>query len=170
MSNILLSLFMIIYQVKCLNKSNKISELLNSNLGQIYSVIVGYAFKIFIEYNEGTYFCFDIIEKSYYQVNIHSINCNIKIDFNGELMNQINLDTYSIKINEENICIRIKPLMNIIDGEEMENYQLKTCYLSINSININKPEINYQKNEGSIFYFRDYDILKISYELERYAG
>ena len=53
----------------------------------------------FIEYRKNTNLSFNIKDNENYQINIHSINCNIKIDFDGEIMNQINLDTYSLKIN-----------------------------------------------------------------------
>ena len=51
-------------------------------------------------------------------MNIHSINCNFEIEFKGEIIRQINLDTYSLKLNRTNNNIKLKPLIDIADGKE----------------------------------------------------
>ena len=82
-------------------------------------------------------------------------------------MNKINLDTYSLKINKTNKNIKIKPLIDVIGGEETENYEHKICFLTINSVNENVPEVTIQNKEGTFFYFKDYNNLTISYQLKR---
>ncbi len=122
----------------------------------------------FIEYRKNTNLSFNIKDNENYQINIHSINCNIKIDFDGEIMNQININSYSLKINSTNNNIIIKPVIDIIDGEEKENYDNKTCPLSINSININQPQIKIENKIDSVFFFEDsnFDYLNISYKIK----
>ena len=82
-------------------------------------------------------------------------------------MNQINLDTYSLKINRTNTNIKIKPLIDVIGGKEIENYAQKTCYITINSVNENVPVVTIENKEGSFFYFKDYNNLTISYQFIR---
>ena len=169
MSNVLVTLILILLQINNYICLNEIYAPLNENSSQAIELEIGFSRNYSINYNEITNFYFNITDKDIIQVNIHSINCNIKIASKVEIMNQINLDTYSLKINKSNENIEIKPLINIIDGEEMENYEQKKCYLSINSININQPEIKIENKENSIFYFQDYNILNISVELKRYS-
>lgn len=69
------------------------------------------------------------------------INCNFEIDFKGEIIKQINLDTYSLKLNRTNNNFILKPLLDIAEGKEKENYSEKKCHLIINSMNENKPKV-----------------------------
>ena len=167
MLNDFIILFLLLFQVKCLNTCQDYSESLDENSNQIIELETGYSKNYSLKYDEGTNFNFNIKTIDTYQVNIHTINCNVKIDFNGELMNQINLDIYSLKINKTNRNIKIKPLIDVIGGEEIENYKEKICYLTINSINENNPMINIQNKDGAFFYFKDYNKLTISYQLRR---
>ena len=48
-------------------------------------------------------------------------------------MNKTNLDTYSLRINSTNKNVSITPIVDIIEGEHKENYEIKSCPLSINS-------------------------------------
>ena len=160
---------LLLYQVKCLNYLNEFYESSDDNSEQSINIEIGNSQNFHIKYDENTNFIFNITDNSTYQVNIFIINCNAKIDFKGEIMNQINFNSYSLKINETNKLIKIKPLINIIDGEEMENYKQKKCHLSLNSININEPNVKIEYKENSIFYFKDYHILNISYKLKTYS-
>ena len=125
-----------------------------------------------IEFKKDSQFFFDIKDESNYQVNIQSINCNFELDFKGIIINHIDLNTYSLKMNANNKNITIKPLIDIIDGKEKENYAKKGCYLSINSIKLDQPEIKIETKEDSIFYFDSQDLnsLNISYEIKNFSN
>ena len=164
MSNIILVILLFLCQVEC-RMNNEISDFSAENSNQ--TIEIGISDTYSIEYRKETSFTFNIKDNSTYQINIHSINCNFKLDFNGEILNQINLNSYSLKMNETNKNITIKPLINKRDGIEKENYEQKRCYLSINSLNLNNPEIKIENKEDSFFYFKDYDKLKISYEINK---
>ena len=60
-----------------------------------------------IEFKKDSQFFFDIKDESNYQVNIQSINCNFKLDFKGIIINHIDLNTYSLKMNANNKNITI---------------------------------------------------------------
>ena len=169
MSKTFIVLIYIFYQISCLNNFKGISSSSDDNSEKTIDIKIGLSQNYSIYYNEGTNFNFNITDNGTYQVNIHSINCNIKINFKGKIMNQINLDTYSIKINNDSKNIKIKPLTDVIRGEEVENYEQKKCYLSINSLNISQPEIKIENKQDSIFFFKDYNKLNISYEIKRYS-
>ena len=166
MSKRLVVLLSILYIVKCLNDFNEISSSLNDNSDQTIFIDIGLSQNYSIKYNDATNFIFNITDNGTYQVNIHTINCNVKIDFKGEIMNQINLNIYSLEINETSNIIKIKPLIDVIFGKEVENIEQKKCYLSINSINTNDPEIKIENKQDFIFFFKDYNVLNISYEIK----
>ena len=167
MFHALISIFLIFSQVQCLNKKNLISNLLNEDSDQPLEIGISYLY--LIDYNKDKTFIFNIEDDKNYQINIHSIDCNYKIDFQGEILNKINLDTYSLKANKTMNKITIKPLIDIIGGEEKENYAQKKCHLSINGINEDKPELKIDNNQDSFFYFKSeyYNTLTISYEIKQ---
>ena len=165
MFKILLFISLILYYVNCLNDyyGNIVqNEILNITLDLQISKILP------IEYKKQTNFIFKIEDENTdtYRVNIHSIDCNIEIDFKGKTISQKNIDTYSLRVNAINKNILVKPLIDKVDGIEKENYDQKICHIIINSINENQPEINIENNENTIFYFEkdDIDELNISYE------
>ena len=165
----LLALLLILHQVNNADIYTEIPE----SIGDIFNktLKIGLSQTYNVEYRKDSTFYFDIKDESNYQVNIHSINCNFKLEFEGKIINQINLDTYSLKMNAGNKNITIKPLIDIIDGEEKENYDHKRCHLSINSIKLDKPEINLETKDDSIFYFdsQDLNTLNISYKLKNFT-
>ena len=166
--NILIFILWIIYQVNCFKEYNEISD----NSGDIPNIPleIGLSQTFSIEFKKSTKFNFNISDDNSYQINIHSINCNIDIDFRGETMNQINLDTYSLKMNRSCSNIIIKPLVDIIDGKEKENYESRKCYLSINSINFNQPKVKIENKDDAVFYFdSEYFMINISYELKDFT-
>ena len=125
----------------------------------------------FIQYLKDTKFVFNITnEEDNLQINIHGINCNFKMDFQGELINKNNLDTYSLIINSTHNNITISPLIDATDGEYKENYEQKSCPLSINSylINNNKPTLKVENRENNIFHLKPsyYKELNIFYNLK----
>ena len=75
-------------------------------------------------------------------------------------------------MNANNKNITIKPLIDIIDGKEKENYAKKGCHLSINSIKLDQPEIKIETKEDSIFYFDSQDLhsLNVSYKLNNISN
>ena len=167
MFHTLIFFFFIFSQVQCLNKNNLIPSLVNKDSEQQLEIGISYFYSI--DYNKDKTYIFYIEDDKNYQINIHSIDCNYKIDFLGEILNKINLDTYSLKANKTSNKITIKPLIDIIGGEEKENYAQKKCHISINSINEDKPELNIDNNQDSFFYFKseNYNILNISYEIKQ---
>ena len=122
----------------------------------------------YLEYKQNTKLSLEINEDETYQINIHSINCNINLDFNGEILNQINLDTYSLKMNSTNNYIIVEPIIDKADGRDKENYSQKKCPLSINSINLAQRQIKYKNQTDSIFFFQPSNLnsLNISYDID----
>ena len=125
-----------------------------------------------VNYRTNTNFKMDIKDNSIYLINILSINCNFEIEFNGEITSHTNLDTNSLIIKEDNSNFTIKPLIDIIDGEEKENYDQKKCCISINSISETQPEVKIENKEDSFFYFNsnNSNYLNISYEIKEISN
>ena len=141
----------------------------------------GIAHTYYFLYHKSTYVNFTITDNESIQVNIHAINCNFELKFNGTMMKQFNLNSYSFIISSENNPIIITPLLDVIDGQYKENYAKKTCPLSINSYVLNtdlsETELKIENNEESYFYLvpEKYNLLKLSYEIkeiseESYVG
>ena len=149
MLNILFIFLFLFSTVNCIDNSNVFLEKLNEN--NLFRPEKGLSQTFLLKYKKDTNLIFDINDNETYQINIHSINCNIKIDFNGEIINQINYDTFTLKMDSDNNNITIKPIIDIINGIEKENYENKSCPLSINSINENKPELRIE-NKSDIFF------------------
>ena len=125
----------------------------------------------FIQYLKDTKFVFNITnEEDNLLINIHGINCNFKMEFQGELIYKNNLDTYSLIINSTHNNITISPLIDATDGEYKENYEQKSCPLSVNSylINNNKPTLKIENKENNIFHLKPsyYKELSILYNLK----
>ena len=102
------------------------------------------------------------------QVNIHSINCNIEVEPKENINNKINFNTYSIIINPAYQNITIEPILDEVDGEYIENYNQKNCYLSINSyyLNNSQPNLKIENKEENIIYFNHQKKFQISYEIK----
>ena len=166
MLNILFLFLFLFSKVNFIDNSNVFSQKLKENY--LFRPEKGLSQTFLLKYKKDTNLIFDINDNETYQINIHSINCNIKIDFNGEIINQINYDTFTVKMDSDNNKITIKPIIDIINGEEKENYENKSCPLSINSINENKPELRIENKSDIFFYFQKskFDLLNISYEIE----
>ena len=113
------------------------------------------------------------LENDLLQVNIHSINCNINVEPQGNIKKQINLNTYSIEINPLNENITIQSIPDQINGKYIENYDEKNCYLSINSyyFNDSQPKLRIEKKDENIIYFNHskFDLFQISYEIKDIA-
>ena len=107
-------------------------------------------------------------ENAQLQVNIHSINCNIKVEPKENINNKINFNTYSIIINPADQNITIEPILDEVDGEYIENYNQKNCYLSINSyyLNNSQPKLKIENKEENIIYFNHQKKFQISYEIK----
>ena len=158
MFNILTILLSIIYHAKCNNQQNYD---LNLIFNEDKNIDPGISKTYFIEYNKETNFIFNISGEDILQINIHGINCNFELDFEGDLINQYNLDTYSFTIDSGNKTIKIKPLLDKIDGKYKENYESKSCPLSINSFSIKnnqQPKVKIENKEDSWFYFKSGNI------------
>ena len=166
MMNFLISIFLSFYKVNYANQWNEILEPIVNMDNE--TLEIGISNNYHIEYKKYTNFTFKINDDDIYQINIHSFNCNFDIYSNGRIINQINLETYSLKIKKESKSVIIKPIIDIIDGREKENYELQRCHLSINSFKKNQPQIIIKNNEETIFYFdyNDSKSLNVSYELK----
>ena len=107
-------------------------------------------------------------ENAQLQVNIHSINCNIEVEPKENINNKINFNTYSIIINPADQNITIEPILDEVDGEYIENYNQKNCYLSINSyyLNNSQPKLKIENKEENIIYFNHQKKFQISYEIK----
>ena len=131
----------------------------------------------FIKYFETTNIIFlkEDDQNDSLQVNIHSINCNIKINSQGEIINNLNSDTYSVKIDQSlNQNIVIEPIPDIINGKYKENYEKKYCYLSINSyyLNNSKQKLIIENKDENIFYLNsfNYNLSNIIYEIKNISN
>ena len=137
---------------------------------KIIEIEPGLSETYFIKYKQNTIFNFALKAQESLQINIHSINCNFEVSFNGEMLNRFTYDTYSFIINSENSNITIKPLIDIIDGQYKKNYEQKSCPLSINSflINVGQPEIKIKNKEENFLYLdhSKYNSLNISYNIK----
>ena len=95
------------------------------------------------------------------QVNLHSINCRIDVNFDGQILVQNDSEIFSLLLNSQNKSFIIKPLIDTIDGLHVENYGHKHCPLTINSYYINDTNQNLTiKNKEENFLFFDFDINK----------
>ena len=152
--------------------NNEISDFSAENSNQ--TIEIGISDTYSIEYNKDTIFTFNIpdTDANKYQINIHSINCNFEIDSSVDILNQINLDTYSLEINKDKEKIIVRPLIEYTNREEKENYEKKKCHLSINSINENLPGLRIDNKQESFFYFKsdNHNKLNISYKIKELSN
>ena len=166
----IIGIFLFFYQINCLDEyiENSVPIVKMDN----QTLEIGSSNTYSIEFTRSTNFTFDIKDEDIYQINIHAINCNFDIYSNGKIINQINLDTYSIQIKNESKSVIINPLIDIIDGREKKNYELQRCYLSINSFKENQPKVKIENREETIFYFEPQDskILNLLYELKEISN
>ena len=167
MSVIISVLMLVFHFIVCINEYNSYSE--TTILQNIQEIEPGLSNTYFIQYEKQTFFSFNIDGQEKIQVNIHGINCNFELDFNGKLINEINLDTYSFELEPENRNITIKPLLDVIDGKYKENYGKKSCPLLINSFFINdrQPILKVENKEDSWIYLTNtsYNTLNILYDI-----
>ena len=125
-----------------------------------------------ISYKNSSNFTFEIKEEDIININIHSINCNFKLYFDGEIINQINLNTYSLEINSSNTnkTLTLTPVFDVIDGVYKENYEQKICPISINSYSIKDkmPKLRIENKELNTFYLvpSKYESLNLLYEIK----
>ena len=162
----LLKYFIIVQSFLNEKNDNSPIELLNN-----MTIKSGISKTYFIKYFETTniFFSKEEGENDSLQVNIHSINCNIKINSLGEIINKNNLNTYSIKINV-NQNISLEPIPDIIYGKYKENYEKKYCFLSINSYYLtkSKQKLIIENKDENIFYLNyfNYNLSNIIYEIK----
>ena len=168
MLNLLFIILLIFKQRNCININDDLTDLqvgdsfitIKSGLSETYP----------IKYLQTTTFSFEIQSEDILQVNIHGINCNFKIEYKGDILNKTNLDTYSLRINSTNKNVSITPIVDIIDGEHKENYEMKSCPLSINSFlvkNNNNFPLKIQNKEKNIIYLANSqnNPLTLNYEI-----
>ena len=59
------------------------------------------------------------------QINIHSINCKIEAFSGKEKLNNTNSELFYFNVSTDNINLSIMPLIDIVEGEPKENYNIK---------------------------------------------
>ena len=111
-----------------------------------------------LKYLENTSFSFnsnEFIKGSSLLVNIHSINCKIDVTSKGgKPIYNSNLEIYSISVNSSDTIIYVKPFIDTIDGLFREDYEKKTCPLTINSYYTNiKQNLTIQNYEENVLLF-----------------
>ena len=124
--------------------------------------------------SEKTSFIIDNLEdeESNLQININSIDCNIEIYPKEEIKKQTYLNLYSLIVNSTINEIYIKPLKDIEEGQDKENYENKSCFLTINSYYISNGKLNIENKESNYLYFgpeMNKDLFKIFYEKNNIA-
>ena len=166
MRTILLTILLFLFHVNCFKEYNEVSE--DPTTYDNNTLDLGISKNYWIDYKKSTNFFMNIKNEDIYIINIHSINCNIEIDFKGEIISQTNLETYSLRINNESNNITINPSIDIIDGQEKENYELQRCYLIINNFEESQRKVKIDNKEETFFYFEseDSEPLYLSYELK----
>ena len=113
MKKILLTFLFITIQSFLNDKDDNFPILLLNNI----NIKIGLAKTYSINYFEKTNIIFsnENNQNDSLQVNIHSINCNININTQGEIINDINLNTFSIIIDEPlNQNIVLEPIKKIL--------------------------------------------------------
>ena len=165
-------ILLLFYKSKCVIINNDFRHSLNDD--DIIRIEPGLSENHFINYKKGSNFYFNIKNNNILQISIHAINCNIKIDYIGEMLDKKNLDTYSLQINSTNNIITITPLIDISHGEYKENYDKKSCPLIINSFLVNdkNPTLKIKNKEENNIYLNPltYNKLNISYDIKEVSG
>ena len=166
MSNVTFILFLLFIKLNNSQTDKNDDEIVPGN-SQIF----------FLDYREDNQRTFelDINNSSELQINIRSINCYIQIDTisNAEIISSsTNLNFYSLIANSSTKYLIIKPLKDMAEGKPKENYDVKTCPVSINSyyISESKPKLTITNNEESVIYFAPSiykDIFQITYEIKK---
>ena len=92
-------------------------------------------------------------------VNMHSINCKVKINIENsntsDIINQMDDDTFSFRLNPEeinNVKIRVNPILNSADERIIKNYENKTCPLIITNMEENSNTILELNNSSNLFF------------------
>ena len=168
MPSILFVILLICFQINVISNLNIIS---NTLIDYYVKIDPGISKTVFIEYQRETNFIFNITEQEALQINIHGINCNFALDFNGSLIDKKNLNTYSLVIDSNNNYITISPLIDVIEGEFKENYFEKSCPLSINSFLIKNDnhlrlQIENKEDNWIHLHFSNYNLLTLIYEIK----
>ena len=165
-------LFTFLYIASLVNSFNINNNIIDSTIeNDSFYIKSGISLTHFVKYKKNTEFIFNITSQDQLQINIHSINCNINVDSNGQLLKQINLNTYSFILDSNHNSTIITPVIDVIDGVYKENYEQKDCPLSINSFLVNKeiPKLKIENKEDNILYLShenpNSNSLLISYEI-----
>ena len=108
-------------------------------------------------------------------VNIHSINCNIKINKSNDsdddnIKNMYN-DTFSFKIKSDEIAntnLIITPLIYLNGEEKNENYKSKTCPIIITNFKNNKGEIPKLElmDTTNLYFDEDFSEINFSFKIK----
>ena len=138
-------------------KENNSYETNNNNKNETITPGISKTFRL--KYLENTCFSFNstefINDSSSLLINIHSINCKIDVTSKGgKPINNSNLEIYSISVNSNDTIIYVKPFIDTIDGLFREDYEKKTCPLTINSYYTNiKQNLTIKNYEENVLLF-----------------
>ena len=166
MLNIIIFLFLIFIKLNNSYQTNEGYDEIKPGNSQIF----------FLDYREDYHRAFElnIDEHSKLQINIHSINCYIKIEPipEAEIIKSTDLNFYSLIANSSTKYLIINPLKDMAEGKPKENYDAKTCPVSINSYYISDgiPKLIINNNEESVFYLAASlykDIFHVSYDIKK---
>ena len=153
------------------NNSNDIDYIITNENN--FTIFPGISRTFSISYLKKAKFKLDNPNNDLLQINIRSINCRIEIPEIIEEIKSINYEFYSILVYSNKGTISIVPRKDIISGFDIEPYDLKQCFLSINShiiSNENQKTIEIENKEEKFLLFNnsiDNHIFYMSYNITK---
>ena len=157
------------------NNSYEISHNITDNTN---SIEPGISKTFYIEYIKKHNFTFNTTKSDPLQINILSINCKIDAWFESEeKINSINTNKnhYHFVLDSKNKSFLIEPVKDTSEGFYDERYELKTCFLSLNSyyvINNTQQNLQIANKEENFLYFNSLqnNQINISYYLNNLSN
>jgi len=123
----------------------------------------------YLSYNKSNIFTFEKTKKNDLLINLHSIDCEIKIinkDNNG--IKTIKDNIFSILISNEQIGKQefiVKALIN--SGNNDKNKKFRECPVVINSLYKDESELNIKEKESmALSFFDDIPFINLSYKIK----
>ena len=153
--------------------SNNSYEISHNITNITNSIEPGISKTFYIEYIKKHNFTFNTNQSEPLQINILSINCKIDVWFESEeKINSININKnhYHFVLDSKNKSFFIEPVKDTSEGFYDERYELKTCFLSLNSyyvINNTQQNLQIANKEENFLYFNSLqnNQINISYYL-----
>ena len=141
------------------------------NVDSIQTFSINYQDEILFKFNTD-----NIANTNDVKVNIHSMNCKIKVTFENAnlndniLINQMNDDIFSFMVNNKDIeysKFKITPIKYMIDGEIKENYENKTCSIIITNLQTNKNNVPSLKliDSSNLYFDENLKEIQLYYDI-----